>query len=90
MTRFGHKLNYVINTFVKHTVSCFTTITTINRYICTVDASKIILNLFFFHILLRNFFNVFCFVGPVPPLTQNATLICCVNVQEIFADKRAW
>ena len=24
-----------------------------------------------------------------PPLTQDATLICCVNVREIFADERA-
>ena len=47
------------------------------------------------------FFRVFFFffffgfvVDPVPPLppaplTQDAILICCVNVREIFADKRA-
>ena len=39
------------------------------------------------------FSSVFCFADPVPPpppLTQNATLICCVIVREIFADKRAY
>ena len=34
-------------------------------------------------------FQRFCFVDPIPHLTQDATLICCVNWREIFADKRA-
>ena len=35
--------------------------------------------------MLRNF----SVPTPPPPLTKDATLICCVNVREIFADKRA-
>ena len=74
----------------RHLDTCFTTITTMNRYSCTVDALKIIFFSFFF----RNFsaFLALLTLFPVPPplpLIQNATLICCVNVREIFADKRA-
>ena len=32
MTRFGHKLNYVINTFVKHTPATLTFEHTVPRY----------------------------------------------------------
>ena len=50
--------------------------------------------LFFFHKLLRDFFSIFFYPVTLPPtlpppLTQDATLVRCVNVQEIFADKRA-
>ena len=80
---YDHLLYVLFLQTFRHLDTCFTTITTMNRYICTVDASKI-------RYTVKEFLSVFCFVDPVPPpLTQDAKLICCVNVREIFAHKRA-
>ena len=45
--------------------------------------------IFFFHKLIKNLSAFFALMTLFPPLTHDATLICCVNWREIFATKRA-